>query len=57
VRVPGSVSEANAKLAEQGIIGGYDLGREYPELEGHMLLCCTEKRTREEIEALAKALS
>ena len=56
-KLPRPVSEVNANLREAGIIGGYDLGRDYPELENVMLLCCTEKRTREEIEALAAALS
>src|SRR5690606_19813262 len=36
VKVGKSVSEANARLLENGIIGGHDLGRDYPELEGHM---------------------
>ncbi|MBV9864908.1 MAG: aminomethyl-transferring glycine dehydrogenase subunit GcvPA [Abitibacteriaceae bacterium] len=56
VRVPSSVAEVNQRLLEKSIIGGYDLGRDYPELENVMLLCCTEKRTREEIDLLANAL-
>ncbi|WP_339278828.1 aminomethyl-transferring glycine dehydrogenase subunit GcvPA [Paenibacillus sp. FSL W8-1187] len=43
-------------LLEEGFLGGYDLGRSYPELAGHMLVAVTEKRTREEIEAFAAAL-
>jgi glycine dehydrogenase subunit 1 len=56
VRCPQPVSQINAQLKEKGIIGGFDLGREYPELENVMLLCCTEKRTREEMDAFATAL-
>lgn len=51
------VAKLNAHLAERGIIGPYDLGRDYPELENTALFCCTEKRSREEIDALATALS
>jgi glycine dehydrogenase subunit 1 len=56
VKLPRPVDEVNAQLREAGVIGGYDLSRDYPELENTMLLCCTEKRTREEIEALAGAI-
>jgi len=57
VRLGITVREANAKLLEHGIIGGYDLGRDYPELENVMLLCCTEKRTREEMDGLVGVIS
>ncbi len=57
VRCPRPVAELNAYLLEEhGIIGGYDLGRDYPHLEGHMLLCVTEMNTRAEIELLVAAL-
>lgn len=56
LRVPTSVKEVNRRLLEKSIIGGYDLGRDYPELENVMLLCCTEKRTKEEIDGLVGAL-
>ena len=52
----GDIAATNQKLREAGMIGGYDLGRDYPELAGAMLLCCTEQRTRAEIDALADAL-
>lgn len=57
VQLKQPASEVNAKLAARGIIGGYDMSRDYPELGHAMLLCCTEKRTRQEIEELASALS
>ena len=58
VACPLPVREVNNYLLdEHDIIGGYDLGQDYPELENHMLLCCTETNTREEIDALADALA
>ncbi|OGO04201.1 MAG: hypothetical protein A2Y73_03520 [Chloroflexi bacterium RBG_13_56_8] len=57
VRCPMPVETLNQTLYESyGILGGYDLGRVYPELEGHTLLCVTEKNTTEEILALVDAL-
>lgn len=50
------VKEINQKLLQKGIIGGYDLGRDYPELSNHMLIAVTEQRTKEEIDTLVKEL-
>lgn len=50
VKLNGSVKDMNSKLLAKGIIGGYDLGRDYPELENHMLVAVTENRTKEEID-------
>jgi glycine dehydrogenase subunit 1 len=38
-------------LAERGILGGYELTREYPELGEAILVCVTETRTQEDIES------
>lgn len=58
VRCPGSVRAINDYLLEEwGIIGGYDLGRVYPLLENHMLLCVTEVISRQEIDTLVSALT
>jgi glycine dehydrogenase subunit 1 len=58
VRCPAPVAEINDYLlAEWGIIGGYDLGRDYPHMENHMLVCVTEVIRRDEIDALADALA
>jgi len=57
VRTPRPVRELNEYLfAEHDIIGGFDLGEAYPELAGHMLICCTETNTKDEIDALVDAL-
>lgn len=54
---PRPVSRINARLFEKhGIIGGYDLGMDYPELGDAMLVCCTEVTTKEQIDGLVTAL-
>jgi glycine dehydrogenase subunit 1 len=58
VRCPAPVKHVNDYLlTEWGLIGGYDLGRDYPHLENHMLLCVTEVISREEIDVLVDALA
>jgi glycine dehydrogenase subunit 1 len=58
VRCPAPVKHVNDYLLnEWGIIGGYDLGRDYPNLRHHMLVCVTEVISREEIDALVDALA
>jgi glycine dehydrogenase subunit 1 len=57
VRCPRSVSEINNHLLEYGIIGGYDLSQDYPQLANHMLIAVTEMNTRDEIEWLADVLT
>jgi len=37
-------------LAEQGILGGYDLSADYPELGHALLVCATETRTPADID-------
>jgi len=57
VRCPASVAEINAHLREHhGIIGGYDLGRDDPQLRNHMLVCVTEMNPRAGIDRLVAAL-
>jgi glycine dehydrogenase subunit 1 len=58
VRCPAPVQEINRHLLEEwGILGGYDLGRDFPALEKHMLVCVTEVITGQEIDLLAAALA
>ncbi|AHZ16589.1 MULTISPECIES: aminomethyl-transferring glycine dehydrogenase subunit GcvPA [Bacillus] len=56
VRLNLPVKEANRRLLQDGIIGGYDLGLAYPELNQHMLIAVTELRTKEEIDSLIAGL-
>ncbi|MBB6444897.1 aminomethyl-transferring glycine dehydrogenase subunit GcvPA [Bacillus benzoevorans] len=50
VKLNKSIKEINQDLLKKQIIGGYDLGRNYPELANHMLIAVTELRTKEEID-------
>lgn len=56
IKLAKPVKEVNQALLTKGIIGGYDLGRDYPELANHMLIAVTELRTKEEIDTFAKEL-
>lgn len=56
VKCPDSVEAINEYLLDNGILGGYDLGNDYPSLKNHMLIAVTEKNTREDIEILCEAL-
>lgn len=58
VRCPAPVADVKAHLLlEWGIIPGYDLTADYPELGECLLVCVTEMNTAEEIDALAEALA
>lgn len=56
VKLSKPVADVNKQLLHAGIIGGYDLGLDYPELAGHTLLAVTELRTKEEIDTLVQEL-
>jgi len=57
VRVPGGNAAATcARLEQQGIIGGLDLGRVNPELKDSLLVAVTEKHTRSDLDRFVSAL-
>jgi glycine dehydrogenase subunit 1 len=57
VKCPLPVEEINEFLLEEySIIGGYDLGRDYPHLKDHMLIAVTETNIKTEIDDLVKGL-
>lgn len=58
VKCPKPVAEINEILLEHwGIIGGYDLARDYPNRSNQMLVAVTEMNTKDEIDMLVEALS
>ena len=44
-------------LAARGIVGGCDVSADYPSLGNGLLVCATETRTPEDVEAYARALA
>jgi len=46
-----------AELASRGIVAGFDLSNDYPELGNALLVCATETRTDADIKAYADALA
>ncbi|MBO8176770.1 MAG: aminomethyl-transferring glycine dehydrogenase subunit GcvPA [Bacillus sp. (in: Bacteria)] len=56
VKLDEPVKKVNERLLKKGIIGGYDLSRDYPELKNHMLVAVTELRTKEEIDTFVTEL-
>jgi glycine dehydrogenase subunit 1 len=51
------VAPVLAELAHRGIVGGFDLSADYPELGNALLVCATETRTAADIKAYADALA
>jgi glycine dehydrogenase subunit 1 len=49
--------EVNAHLLEHGILGGYDLGQDYPSLKNHLLIAVTEMNTKDDIDTLVDVLA
>lgn len=56
VDLPCKAAEVIAKLIEEGFAAGFPLSRYYKNMENSMLICVTEKRTKQEIEMFAEAL-
>lgn len=50
-------SDVLSALMAKGILGGFDLSREYPELGNAILVCTTEMRNADDIEAYVTAMS
>ncbi len=58
VACPKPVSEINNALFEDfSIIGGYDLGKDYPDRANQMLIAVTEMNTKSEIDDLVRGLA
>jgi glycine dehydrogenase subunit 1 len=58
VKLPKPVEAVNEFLLDEfDILGGYDLGQDYPHLKNHMLVAVTETNNKQEIDDLAAGLS
>jgi glycine dehydrogenase subunit 1 len=53
---PRPASEVNEYLLDHGILGGYNLGQDYPSLANHLLVAVTEMNSKEEIDTLVEIL-
>ena len=54
--LPREAADVIAKLIEKGLAAGFPLSRYYRDMENSMLICVTEKRTKQQIGMLAEAL-
>jgi len=54
--LPCEAADVIAKLIEKGFAAGFPLSRYYDDMENSILICVTEKRTKQEIGMLAEAL-
>jgi glycine dehydrogenase subunit 1 len=57
LRLDADVDAVLAHLADEGILGGYNLKQDYPELGECLLVCATETKLPEDIERYAQALA
>ncbi len=51
-----SAAEVLSRLMDKGILGGYDLSLDYPELGQAILVCTTEMRSEDDIKTYTKAM-
>ncbi|MGB5542646.1 MAG: aminomethyl-transferring glycine dehydrogenase subunit GcvPA [Gammaproteobacteria bacterium] len=56
LRLDRPVAPVLEALAERGIIGGYNLSADFPELGHALLICATETKLDQDIDAYARAL-
>jgi glycine dehydrogenase subunit 1 len=54
--LPKEAADVIAKLIEKGFAAGFPLSRYYPDMENCILICVTEKRTKQQIGTFAEAL-
>ncbi|WP_133512125.1 aminomethyl-transferring glycine dehydrogenase subunit GcvPA [Candidatus Thiosymbion oneisti] len=57
LRLPAPTADLLRALAAHNILGGFDLGPHYPELDPALLVCATEMRSEEEMTAYAGKLA
>jgi glycine dehydrogenase subunit 1 len=56
VRCP-NPQKVNQKLQAEGIIGGYEVEKEYPELKNTLLFCATEMLTKDDIDKVVSLVA
>jgi len=57
LKLDADVADVLKALMNKNILGGYDLSSDYPELGNAMLVCATEMRSQDDINAYASALT
>ncbi|HEX7028767.1 MAG TPA: aminomethyl-transferring glycine dehydrogenase subunit GcvPA [Gammaproteobacteria bacterium] len=57
LRLNRPVQDVLAAMADEGVLGGYALGKDYPELGEALLVCATETKTEADLDRYAAALS
>jgi glycine dehydrogenase subunit 1 len=57
LRLPANADEVLRALAEEDLLGGYAVMRDYPELENCLLVCATETRSEEDLNTYATHLA
>ena len=57
VESPGSFESTYNKLLEEKIVAGLPLAPFYPELANHYLMCVTETKTKEDMDALVRGIT
>ncbi|MCK6585544.1 MAG: glycine dehydrogenase, partial [Anaerolineales bacterium] len=53
---PKPAGEVNQYLLDHGVLGGYDLSADYPDMKNHLLVAVTEMNSRDEIDTLVALL-
>lgn len=57
VKFPHDFEQTYRRLLERKIIAGLPLGNQYPELNGHYLLCATETASKEDMDTLVQEVT
>ena len=55
-QLPKPAAQVIVQLAGQRILAGVDLGRDFPGMDNRLLVCATETKSAQDIEAFATAL-
>jgi glycine dehydrogenase subunit 1 len=56
IESPVRIGQLQRRFEQAGIIGGYPLAQEYPDMPNAMLFCVTETRTKDDIDLLVDVL-